>query len=114
MVSSQHLSVLGYIPTKALIYTSYTFRLQMAEKQRDGGSLHKCRHSACAACGAAAAATSNFWAACIPCAAATAQHGELRVVEGRPIVLRLLLPRLLLVLLPVALPLPLLPLRLPA
>ena len=37
-------------------------------------------------------------------------------MEGRPIVLRLLLPRLLLVLLPMALPLPLplLPLRLPA
>ena len=54
----------------------------------------------------------QFRAACAPCAASAAQHGKLRVVEGRPIVLRLLLACLLLVLLPVALPLRL-PLRLP-
>lgn len=59
-----------------------------------------------------------LWAERTPASSASAaQHWELRVVEGRPVLVLLLLsPLLLLVLLPMALPLlplPLLPLGLP-
>ncbi len=49
-----------------------------------------------------------------PCTPAAAKHREFGVMEGWAILLWLLLARLLLVRLPSALPLPLLPLYLPA